>query len=58
MAVRKLLRDLAAGATCVAILRDRGERYIETIYSASWVMAYVGEVSQVWEQTCSEGQEA
>lgn len=37
MAVAKLKHEIPAGATCVAILPDRGERYLDTIYSDEWV---------------------
>jgi len=46
------------GATCVVILPDRGERYLETIYSDEWVLEHFGKVSYLWEnsaeaQTCT-----
>lgn len=37
MAVERMKDELPAGATCVAILPDRGERYLDTIYSDAWV---------------------
>ncbi len=36
--------DLPAGATCVAVLADRGERYLDTIYSDTWVRTHFGEI--------------
>ena len=36
-AVEKVLGSIPAGATCVAILPDRGERYLDTIYHDGWV---------------------
>jgi cysteine synthase A len=40
---------IAPGATCVLILADRGERYLDTIYSDSWVLQHFGEISHLWE---------
>jgi N-(2-amino-2-carboxyethyl)-L-glutamate synthase len=36
-AFQKKLPAIPDGATCVLILADRGERYLDTIYSDSWV---------------------
>ncbi len=36
------------GARCVAILPDRGERYLETVYSDSWVEERFGDVAHLW----------
>jgi cysteine synthase A len=36
------------GATVVLIFHDRGERYLDTIYSESWVKEYFGAVSPLW----------
>lgn len=36
-AIQKKAHEIPDGATCAAILCDRGERYIDTIYSDSWV---------------------
>jgi 2,3-diaminopropionate biosynthesis protein SbnA len=49
MAVEKVKYDLAKGANCVIILADRGERYLDTIYSDDWVMENFGDVSYLWE---------
>ena len=38
-AVAKFISKIPAGSTCVVILPDRGERYLETIYCDSWVRA-------------------
>jgi cysteine synthase A len=45
MAVERVKGELPAGATCVAIFPDRGERYLDTIYSDSWVTEHFPEVS-------------
>lgn len=48
MAVERMKRDIPAGATCVAILCDRGERYLDTIYSDAWVDEHFGDVAHLW----------
>ncbi len=47
-AVQKMAMHLPAGANCVAIVCDRGERYVETIYSNDWVCKHFGDVSHLW----------
>jgi N-(2-amino-2-carboxyethyl)-L-glutamate synthase len=49
MAVDKFRRRIPRGATCVAILHDRGERYLDTIYSDDWVEEHFGAVSNLWQ---------
>lgn len=41
-AIDKIAGDIPAGATCVAILSDRGERYLDTIYDDAWVRLHFG----------------
>ncbi len=48
MAVNKIRPRIPRGATCVAIFHDRGERYLDTIYSDDWVEEHFGEVSNLW----------
>lgn len=49
-ALEQVKGEIAPGSTCVLILPDRGERYLDTIYSDDWVSKYFGEVSHLWEQ--------
>jgi N-(2-amino-2-carboxyethyl)-L-glutamate synthase len=49
IAVDRMRNDIADGATCVIIFPDRGERYLDTIYSDSWVKQHFGDVSYLWE---------
>ena len=37
-AIHKYRDRIKAGAVCAAILADRGERYMDTVYSDDWVM--------------------
>jgi cysteine synthase A len=40
---------VSSGATCVVILADRGERYLDTIYSDPWVEEHFGAVWHLWD---------
>jgi 2,3-diaminopropionate biosynthesis protein SbnA len=42
-AVDKLQDRIPSGAVCAAILPDRGERYLTTIYSDDWVREHCGD---------------
>jgi cysteine synthase A len=48
MAIEHFLPRLRPGAVCVALLPDRGERYLDTVYSPDWVKDHFGEVSYLW----------
>jgi cysteine synthase A len=37
MAVEKTRKEIPENATCVVIFADRGERYLDTIYSKKWL---------------------
>lgn len=47
-AVEKIQDRIPAGAVCVAILPDRGERYLDTLFSDDWVREHFGEVEHLW----------
>jgi 2,3-diaminopropionate biosynthesis protein SbnA len=47
-AIDRLKHEVTAGAACVAILPDRGERYLDTIYCDAWVREHFGEVEHLW----------
>lgn len=49
MAIDGIKDEIEAGATCVAIFPDRGERYLDTIYSSKWVEDHFGDVSYRWQ---------
>lgn len=44
-AVERLQHSIPAGANCVMIFPDRGERYLDTIYSESWVREHFGDIA-------------
>jgi cysteine synthase A len=48
MAVEQLKHEIPAGATCALILPDRGERYLDTIYSDCWVSENFGDIAHLW----------
>ncbi|WP_243866980.1 2,3-diaminopropionate biosynthesis protein SbnA [Actinophytocola oryzae] len=49
VAAMAAMRDrIAPGATCVAIFPDGGDRYLDTIYSDSWVAEHFGDVASLW----------
>lgn len=47
-AVEQMKDGVRRGSTCVAIFADRGERYLDTIYSDTWVGAHFGDVAHLW----------
>jgi len=56
MAVDRVKDEIPPDATCAVILADRGERYLDTIYSDSWVRQHFGEVEHLWQderETCA-----
>ncbi len=44
-AAKSYLATIKKNADCVLILADRGERYIDTIYSDTWVKQQLGEIN-------------
>jgi 2,3-diaminopropionate biosynthesis protein SbnA len=49
MAVDRIRTQIPDGSTCVVLLCDRGERYLDTVYSETWVKRHFGEVEHLWE---------
>ncbi len=48
-AIARVAGEIPAGANVVAILADRGERYLDTVYSDAWVKEHFGDVSHLWQ---------
>jgi len=44
MAFDKMKAKIPSGSRCVLIFPDRGERYLDTIYSDEWVTQHFGEI--------------
>jgi N-(2-amino-2-carboxyethyl)-L-glutamate synthase len=58
MAVERMKPSIPRDALCVMILADRGERYLDTIYSNQWVLEHFGYMPEVFrlsagEETCA-----
>ena len=49
-AVEKVSSTIRDGTNCVLLFADRGERYIDTIYSDAWVTEHFGSISHLWER--------
>jgi cysteine synthase A len=49
-ALGKLADRIPPGSRCVLIFPDGGDRYLDTIYSDSWVRQHFGEISHLWEE--------
>ena len=47
-AVDRMIGEIPAGAAVVALLPDRGERYLDTIYSDEWVQKNLGDIAHHW----------
>lgn len=49
-AVHRMLPHLEPGATCVVVLPDGGERYLETVFDDRWVAEHLGRLpaTSVW----------
>ena len=50
MAFQRIKSEIPDDSNCVLIFPDRGERYLETVYSDSWVAKHFGEVSHLWDE--------
>jgi N-(2-amino-2-carboxyethyl)-L-glutamate synthase len=53
-AIELVKSQIVPNSVCVAILPDRGERYLDTIYSDAWVSEHFGDVSHLWEESVEE----
>lgn len=49
MAVEQVKERIPAGVTCAVVFPDRGERYLDTIYSDEWVEEHFGDVTHLWQ---------
>ncbi|MEU5170129.1 MULTISPECIES: 2,3-diaminopropionate biosynthesis protein SbnA [Streptomyces] len=53
-ALEQLSPRIPDGSSCVLIMPDRGERYLNTIYDDAWVKAKFGEVTHLWKAEVAE----
>lgn len=49
MAVEQAKERIRRGSTCAVIFHDRGERYLDTVYSDEWVEEQFGDVAHLWQ---------
>ncbi|HEV7857244.1 MAG TPA: 2,3-diaminopropionate biosynthesis protein SbnA [Pyrinomonadaceae bacterium] len=56
MAIEKVQHRIERDAVCVAIFPDRGERYLDTIYSDEWVEEHFGNIAQLSETPVDDEQ--
>lgn len=47
-AVDRLRDEIPEGSTVVMLLADRGERYLDTVYSDAWVKDNLGDIAYRW----------
>jgi cysteine synthase A len=50
-AIRKVGPHLPPGSRCVAILPDRGERYLDLVFNDDWVREHFGELVNLEEES-------
>src|SRR6185436_19267170 len=48
-AIEAVQGRIPTGSAVVAILPDRGERYLETLFSDAWVREHFGDVDSLWQ---------
>ena len=47
-AVDRMSKEIPKNSTVVVLLPDRGERYLDTIYSDTWVQENLGDIAHRW----------
>jgi cysteine synthase A len=52
-AIDKMSKEIPEGSTVVALLPDRGERYLDTIYSDEWVRENFGDIAHHWSKAAT-----
>jgi 2,3-diaminopropionate biosynthesis protein SbnA len=53
-AIERMSDEIPEDSTVVALLPDRGERYLDTIYSDEWVRENLGDIAHHWSKTTKE----
>ncbi|MFJ4126264.1 2,3-diaminopropionate biosynthesis protein SbnA [[Kitasatospora] papulosa] len=53
-ALERLSGRIPDGSSCVLLMPDRGERYLNTIYDDGWVKAQFGEVTHLWKDEVAD----
>jgi len=50
-AVDRIRDEIPEGSTVVMLLPDRGERYLDTVYSDDWVLENLGDIAHRWSES-------
>jgi 2,3-diaminopropionate biosynthesis protein SbnA len=50
-ALETIRTEIPDNSSCVMILPDGGDRYLDTIYSSEWVTAHFGDISELWTES-------
>jgi cysteine synthase A len=53
-AIESWVERIPANAVVVALLPDRGERYLDTLFSDEWVLSHFGEIQSLWREALPE----
>ncbi|MDH4021276.1 MAG: 2,3-diaminopropionate biosynthesis protein SbnA [Xanthomonadales bacterium] len=53
-AIDRMSDEIPENATVVALLPDKGERYLDTIYSDDWVRDNLGDIAHRWSKAVKE----
>ncbi len=53
-ALERMSDEIPEGSTVVVLLPDRGERYLDTIYSDQWVRENLGDIAHQWSANVKE----
>lgn len=53
-AMDRMSREIPEGSAVVALLPDRGERYLDTIFSDQWVQENLGDIAHRWSKTAKD----
>ncbi|XID92040.1 2,3-diaminopropionate biosynthesis protein SbnA [Paenibacillaceae bacterium WGS1546] len=48
-AIRSMRDEIPAGSVCAAILPDRGDRYLDTVFDDEWVLRHIGPIVNLGE---------
>jgi cysteine synthase A len=53
-AVDRMSNEIPEGSTVVVLLPDRGERYLDTIFSDEWVRENLGDIAHHWSKAAEQ----
>jgi cysteine synthase A len=53
-AVQRMSNEIPEGSRVVVLLPDRGERYLDTIYSDEWVRENIGDIAHHWSRAATD----